>query len=117
MLITFTHLDYPLTQTEQVWIYAGFQTRAAIPLRLNYPGTFTTLGRNVPGAYLPPPQDQQELEARRRTWWMAVMFDRIVSMGGWVHGVDERDIGTEFPLRLDDFYAEVSALLQLRPSG
>jgi hypothetical protein len=38
---------------------------------------------------------------------MAIMFDRIVSMGGWVHGVDERDIGTEFPLRLEDFYADV----------
>jgi hypothetical protein len=38
---------------------------------------------------------------------MTVMFDRIVSMGGWVHGIDERDIGTELPLRTDDFHAEV----------
>lgn len=36
------------------------------------------------------------------------MFDRIVSVGGWLHGVDERDIGTELPLRSIDFYNEVS---------
>lgn len=89
----------------EVWIFAGFQTRSAIPLRLNYPGTFTTQGRNAPGAYLAPPRDQQELETRRRTWWMAVMFDRIASMGGWVHSIDERDIGTEFPLRQEEFYS------------
>jgi hypothetical protein len=35
------------------------------------------------------------------------MFDRMVSMGGWVHGVAEQDIGTELPLRTDDFYDEV----------
>jgi hypothetical protein len=91
----------------QVWVFAGFQTRVAIPLRLNYPGTFTVQSRNAPGAYLAPPKDVRELELRRRTWWMAVMFDRIVSMGGWVHGIDERDIGTEFPLRTEDFHAEV----------
>jgi hypothetical protein len=36
------------------------------------------------------------------------MFDRIVSVGGWLHGVDERDIGTEFPLRGVDFEQNVS---------
>ncbi|KAI0271381.1 hypothetical protein BC834DRAFT_922196 [Gloeopeniophorella convolvens] len=64
----------------EIWVFAGFQTRTAIPLRLNYPGT-------------------------RRTWWMAVLFDRIVSVGGWVHAIDERDIGTELPLRSTDFEA------------
>lgn len=53
----------------KVWIFAAFQTRVAIPLRLNYPGTYTTQGRNAPGAYLPPPKDIRELEARRRTWY------------------------------------------------
>jgi hypothetical protein len=38
---------------------------------------------------------------------MTVMFDRIVSMGGWVHSIDESDIGTELPLRMDDFEDEV----------
>ncbi|KAI0691334.1 hypothetical protein BC835DRAFT_122452 [Cytidiella melzeri] len=88
----------------EVWIFAGFQTRVAIPLRLNYPGTFSaSQGGNSPGAYLAPPKDLKDLELRRRTWWMTIMFDRIVSVGGWLHGVDERDIGTEFPLRGVDF--------------
>ncbi|GJE87629.1 Zn(II)2Cys6 transcription factor [Phanerochaete sordida] len=88
----------------EVWIFAGFQTRVAIPLRLNYPGTFSAAqGGSSPGAYLAPPKDFKELECRRRSWWMTIMFDRIVSVGGWLHGVDERDIGTEFPLRSIDF--------------
>ncbi|KAL1951612.1 hypothetical protein VTO73DRAFT_761 [Trametes versicolor] len=89
----------------EVWIFAGFQTRAAVPLRLNYPGTFSAIGASSPGAYLAPPKDCRDLECRRRTWWMTVMFDRIVSVGGWLHGVDERDIGTELPLRRIDFEA------------
>lgn len=97
-----------LSDILQVWVFSGFQTRVAIPLRLNYPGTFTVQSRNAPGAYLAPPKDVRELELRRRTWWMTVMFDRIVSMGGWIHGIDERDIGTELPLRTEDFHAEVS---------
>ena len=40
---------------------------------------------------------------------MTIMFDRIVSVGGWVHAVDERDIGTELPLRRMDFETDVSA--------
>ncbi|KAI0080084.1 hypothetical protein K474DRAFT_1638510 [Panus rudis PR-1116 ss-1] len=87
----------------EVWIFAGFQTRVAVPLRLNYPGTFYQSGTNSPGAYLAPPKDFKELESRRRTWWMTIIFDRIVSVGGWLHGVDERDIGTELPLRSIDF--------------
>ncbi|RDX52046.1 hypothetical protein OH76DRAFT_238690 [Lentinus brumalis] len=92
----------------EVWIFAGFQTRAAIPLRLNYPGTFSAIGAASPGAYLAPPKDLKDLESRRRTWWMTVMFDRIASVGGWVHGIDERDIGTELPLRRIDFDVEAS---------
>jgi hypothetical protein len=93
----------------EVWIFAGFQTRVAVPLRLNYPGTFSSAqGGNSPGAYLAPPRDSRDLELRRRTWWMTIMFDRIVSVGGWLHGVDERDIGTEFPLRGVDFEQNVS---------
>ncbi|KAI0348501.1 hypothetical protein BDW22DRAFT_1320720 [Trametopsis cervina] len=88
----------------EVWIFAGFQTRVAVPLRLNYPGTFASMqGGNSPGAYLAPPKDLKDMESRRRTWWMTIIFDRIVSVGGWLHGVDERDIGTEFPLRNIDF--------------
>jgi len=87
----------------EIWVFAGFQTRTAIPLRLNYPGTFARHNGSSPGAYLAPPKDALELELRRRTWWMAVLFDRIVSVGGWVHGIDERDIGTELPLRGQDF--------------
>ncbi|KDQ63644.1 hypothetical protein JAAARDRAFT_203058 [Jaapia argillacea MUCL 33604] len=90
----------------EVWIFAGFQTRVAIPLRLNYPGTFTTHGNSSPGAYLAPPRDLKDLESRRRTWWMTIVFDRIASVGGWVHGIDERDIGTELPLRRIDFESE-----------
>ncbi|KAI0051672.1 hypothetical protein FA95DRAFT_1511631 [Auriscalpium vulgare] len=87
----------------EVWIFAGFQTRVAIPLRLNYPGTFAGNVGATQGAYLDPPKDSLELELRRRTWWMTVLFDRIVSVGGWVHALDERDIGTELPLRSIDF--------------
>ncbi|OBZ80089.1 hypothetical protein A0H81_00957 [Grifola frondosa] len=90
----------------EVWIFSGFQTRVAVPLRLNYPGTFSAVGANSPGAYLAPPKDLKDLESRRRTWWMTIMFDRIVSVGGWLHGVDERDIGTEFPLRSIDFESD-----------
>lgn len=46
----------------EVWIFAGFQTRVAVPLRLNHPGTFTTHGSGSPGAYLAPPKDQKDLE-------------------------------------------------------
>lgn len=95
----------------EVWIFAGFQTRVAVPLRLNYPGTFTTHGNNSPGAYLAPPKDLRDLESRRRTWWMTIMFDRIASVGGWIHAVDERDLGTELPLRNEDFESEVSGIL------
>jgi hypothetical protein len=90
----------------EVWIFAGFQTRVAVPLRLNYPGTFSTHGNNSPGAYLAPPEDMRDLESRRRTWWMTIMFDRIASVGGWIHAVDERDLGTELPLRMEDFESE-----------
>ena len=41
---------------------------------------------------------------------MTIMFDRIASVGGWVHGVDERDIGTELPLTRVDFEMDVSVL-------
>jgi len=91
----------------EVWVFAGFQTRVAVPLRLNYPGTFSTHGSNSPGAYLGPPKDLRDLESRRRTWWMTIMFDRIASVGGWIHAVDARDVGTEFPLRTEDFESEV----------
>jgi hypothetical protein len=91
----------------EIWVFAGFQTRTAIPLRLNYPGTFARHSVGSPGAYLAPPKDALDLELRRRTWWMAVLFDRIVSVGGWVHGIDERDIGTELPLRTQDFETNV----------
>ncbi|TRM66190.1 hypothetical protein BD626DRAFT_486984 [Schizophyllum amplum] len=90
----------------EVWIFAAFQTRVAVPLRLNYPGTFCTHGNNSPGAYLAPPKGFRDLESRRRTWWMTILFDRIVSVGGWLHAIDERDLGTEFPLRSYDFDAE-----------
>lgn len=91
----------------EIWIFAGFQTRVAVPLRLNYPGTFSTHGGSSPGGYLPPPKDLGDLETRRRTWWMSVAFDRIVSVGGWIHAIDEQDIGTELPLRGEDFHSEV----------
>jgi hypothetical protein len=99
----------------EVWIFAGFQTRVAIPLRLNYPGTFSTHGNNSPGAYLAPPKDLRDLESRRRTWWMTIMFDRITSVGGWIHAVDERDLGTELPLRTADFESEVGFQILLPP--
>ena len=91
----------------EAWIFAAFQTRVAIPLRLNYPGTFSTRELNSPGAYLAPPKNLRDLESRRRTWWMSIIFDRIVSVGGWVHSVDERDIATELPLRAEDFESDV----------
>lgn len=90
----------------EVWVFAGFQTRIAIPLRLNYPGTFSTHGDALSAGYLPPPRDFRDLETRRRTWWMSIVLDRIVSVGGWAHSIDERDIGTELPLRGEDFDAE-----------
>lgn len=91
----------------EVWIFAAFQTRVSIPLRLNYPGTFSTHGNSSPGAYLAPPKDSRDLESRRRSWWMTILFDRIASVGGWIHAVDERDIGTELPLRNCDFESEL----------
>ena len=114
----------------EVWIFAAFQTRVAVPLRLNYPGTFCTHSNNSPGAYLAPPKDFRDLESRRRTWWMTIresswrisssfslnsssaVFDRIASVGGWLHAIDERDLGTEFPLRSQDFEEEVCRLLR-----
>ncbi|KAI6031749.1 hypothetical protein PISMIDRAFT_91300 [Pisolithus microcarpus 441] len=90
----------------EAWVFAGFQTRVAIPLRLNYPGTFCAHGGALTAGYLPPPRDFRDLEIRRRTWWMSIVFDRIVAAGGWAHSIDERDIGTELPLRGEDFDAE-----------
>ncbi|KAJ7786406.1 hypothetical protein B0H16DRAFT_1490342 [Mycena metata] len=94
----------------EVWIFAGFLTRVAVPLRLNYPGTFTTHGNNSPGAYLAPPRDFRDLESRRRTWWMT-----YTSVGGWIHAVDERDLGTELPLRNTDFESEVATVFIRHP--
>jgi len=37
---------------------------------------------------------------------MTIVFDRIASVGGWIHAIDERDLGTEFPLRNQDFESE-----------
>ncbi|KAF8496657.1 hypothetical protein JB92DRAFT_3225901 [Gautieria morchelliformis] len=91
----------------EVWIFAGFQTRVAVPLRLNYPGTHSKATGASPAGYLPAPSTIKELELRRRTWWMSLLFDRIVSVGGWLHSIDERDIGTELPLRSIDFEAEL----------
>lgn len=91
----------------EVWIFAGFQTRVAVPLRLNYPGTHVKSLGGIQMGYLPPPKDPMDLESRRRTWWMSLVFDRLVSVGGWLHGIDERDIGTELPLRYIDFELEV----------
>lgn len=95
----------------EVWIFAGFQTRVAVPLRLNYPGTHSKPTGAAPAGYLPAPSTVKELELRRRTWWMSLVFDRIVSVGGWLHGIDERDIGTELPLRSVDFETDVRARL------
>ncbi|KAF8527976.1 hypothetical protein BU17DRAFT_81209 [Hysterangium stoloniferum] len=90
----------------EVWFFAGFQTRVAVPLRLNHPGTHSKQTGTAPAGYLPAPSNVRELEHRRRAWWMSLVFDRVVSSGGWLHGVDERDIGTELPLRSVDFEAE-----------
>lgn len=95
----------------EVWIFAGFQTRVAVPLGLNFPGTFSRQTNSAPGAYLPPPKNFKDLEARRRTWWMTIMFDRIVSLGGWLHAIDEQDIGTEFPVRAEDYESDVSSTM------
>lgn len=80
----------------EVWVFAGFQARVAIPLRLNYAGTVAPSNPSE-GQYLPQPKSAVDLEGRRRTWWMTVMFDRMCSVAGWVHAIDEQDIGTEFP--------------------
>ncbi|GJJ09515.1 hypothetical protein Clacol_003738 [Clathrus columnatus] len=90
----------------EVWILAGFQTRVAVPLRLNYPGAHMKSVNNMQSGYLPPPKNTRELELRRRAWWMSLIFDRMASAGGWLHGINERDIGTELPLRAVDFESE-----------
>lgn len=90
----------------EVWIFAGFQIRASVPLRLNFPGTFSTHCSTSPGAYLPPPRDNRDLELRRRTLWMAVALDRLASVGGWAHALPKQWIATEFPLRKVDFEAD-----------
>lgn len=87
----------------EVWSHAGFLTRVCIPLGLNFPGTHRSHNASP---YLAPPRNATDLEQRRRAWWMCIMFDRIVSVGGWPHSVDERDVGTELPLRRVDFEAE-----------
>ncbi|KAG9002928.1 hypothetical protein FRB94_003455 [Tulasnella sp. JGI-2019a] len=89
-----------------VWRYSGFLTRVSIPLGLNHPGTTPSMGNGSP--YLSPPNNATDLEQRRRAWWLCVAFDRISSVGGWPHSVDERDIGTELPLRRTDFEADRS---------
>lgn len=96
----------------EVWIFAAFQIRVSIPLRLNYQGTYTMHGSGSPGAYMAPPHDDKDLEMRRRTWWMALLLDRVVSAGGWLHSINEEDIGTEFPLTRIDFENDVRSISQ-----
>lgn len=76
---------------------------------LNHPGTTPGIANGSP--YLSPPNNATDLEQRRRAWWLCVALDRIVSVGGWPHSVDEKDIGTELPLRRTDFEADVSSML------
>lgn len=97
----------------EVWVQAGFQTRAVIPLGLNYLGLVKrgADGAPVKNPYLAPPKSLHETETRRRAWWMSIMFDRIVSVGGWLHSVDERDIGTELPLTSANYEAGVCSLI------
>ncbi|KIO25598.1 hypothetical protein M407DRAFT_25078 [Tulasnella calospora MUT 4182] len=87
----------------EVWSHAGFLTRVSIPLGLNFPGTHRSHNASP---YLAPPRNPTDLEERRRAWWMCIMFDRIVSVGGWPHSIDGRDVGTEPPLQRVDFEAE-----------
>lgn len=96
----------------QVWIQAGFQTRAIVPLGLNYLGLIKRGpdGAPVKNPYLAPPKNAHETETRRRAWWMSILFDRIVSLGGWLHSVDERDIGTELPLTYARYDAAVRSI-------
>lgn len=94
----------------EVWIFAGFQVRVAVPLRLNHRGTFQSDGTGSPGAYLAPPRDDKDLEMRRRTWWMSIIFDRIASVGGWLHGIEHKYIATEFPLRRVDYENNASVM-------
>ena len=96
--------DVDIVALPPTFANTGFITK---PGAYVYPGTFSAIGAASPGAYLAPPRDLKDLESRRRTWWMTIMFDRIASVGGWVHGIDERDIGTEMPLRRIDFENEV----------
>ena len=72
----------------EVWIFAGFQTQCvAVPLRLNYPGTYSTNGNNSPGAYLAPPKDFRDSGISRdeELGGTTIIFDRIASVGGWIH--------------------------------
>jgi len=100
----------------EVWVQAGFQTRAVIPLGLNYLGLIKrgADGAPVKNPYLAPPKNFHETETRRRAWWMSIMFDRIVSVGGWLHSVDERDIGTELPLTAANYDAGVRVVIFVR---
>lgn len=99
----------------EVWIFAGFQVRVAVPLRLNHRGTFTSHGTGSPGAYLAPPRDEKDLEMRRRTWWMSIIFNRIASVGGWLHGIEHKYIATELPLRRVDYENDVSVISEIMP--
>ena len=38
---------------------------------------------------------------------MSIIFDRIVSVGGWLHGIEYKHIATELPLRRHDFETDV----------
>ena len=87
----------------EVWIFCGFQVRVAIPLRLNHTKTYSNHGSASPGAYILPPKNQKDLEMRRRTWWMSIIFDRLVSVGGWIHAIEKDRIITELPLRRVDY--------------
>ena len=76
------------------------------------PGTYVAHDTS-PTSYLPAPKDPRELESRRRTWWMTIIFDRIVSVGGWIHAVQESALGTELPLTNAAFEKEVGYFCSL----
>lgn len=56
------------------------------------------------------PQNATEIEERKRTYWLVLVLDRFISIGGHRRPLQTRESGLDKPLPCDDtlFYAGVS---------
>lgn len=90
----------------QFWQCTGRSVSQLVPLGLNNPAPFGTLGGiHVQESYiLPPARSVIEDEMRRNTFWLAYAIDKMAGIGfTWTFGLDDKDVSQFLPVRGDKF--------------